>query len=133
MDIKNCKICRKIFQYPGFGEIVCPTCRKVEYNEITKIEKFLYINPDADVNILSKELEIPTKRLFYYIKNGSIQIKNNDKVNYCKRCSNLISFGEEYCEKCKKELVNEFKGILVTKESEKNKDFKDAKMRFLKK
>ena len=82
------------------------------------------------MTILSKELEIPTKRIFYYIEIGAIQLKDNDKKNYCKRCSKLIPFGSEYCDKCKNELINGFS--VKNDKTEKEAPQKNEKMRYLK-
>ena len=127
MNIINCEMCKSIFKYSGYGEKLCPKCKEIENKDISRVKLYLQSHPDANVNILSKELEIPTKRLFHYLDIGTIEIKNNDRIKYCKRCSVLIPITEEYCQKCKHDLVNGFSGTInIPRTAE-----AESKMRYL--
>lgn len=127
MNIINCEMCKSMSQYSGYGKKLCSRCKEIENEDISKIKIYLQQYPNANVNIISKELEIPVRRLFYYIDVGTIEIKNSNKIRYCKRCSTIVPITEEYCQKCKNDLV---KGFSKTTNISKIQE-SDSRMRYL--
>ena len=108
MNVKNCKFCNSIFRYPGFGEVICENCKNKYTIDIKNIKEYLENNPYADAREVSKELEIPLKRILYYIEQGSIILKSFKESKNCPRCGKMIEYKERYCELCKNELIRGF-------------------------
>lgn len=131
MEVKTCVLCRRLYNSIIEGDEICPNCRKIKDEDLSKIKKYLLLNPNSNIKELSTQLNIPSSRIFYYLKIGIIEIIGETKIKKCQKCKKPIKNNEEYCADCKKILVNELQKSMSKEPSiEKNTN---AKMRFLKK
>lgn len=136
MNVQTCKFCGMMFQYPGFGEVLCPVCKQKETDEIKKIKEFLEENKDANAKKISTELEIPLKKIFYYIEKGIIVARGAESSKRCPRCGKSIKLNDRYCAMCTNELIRGFNGFSTIEEeakSPKSSDTTSPKMRFFRK
>ena len=48
MDFRTCEECGMVFQYPGYGDELCPACRKLVQKEFEEVNRYLIEHPGAD-------------------------------------------------------------------------------------
>ncbi len=111
MKIKNCKKCNRIFADDNFD--LCPICRDVDMEEFRIVKDFLYDHPGADIQTVSQETGIDTKKIIRFLRDGKLEIRD-DSPNLlldCERCGMPISTGR-FCKKCVAEMEREFKSVL---------------------
>jgi methionyl-tRNA synthetase len=108
-DVRNCLWCGKIFNYVS-GPVICPACRKKDEEDFKKIKQYLYDYPRASISQISSNLEISVKRIKEYLRQGRLEIINNDNNIYleCQICGKPIKSGK-YCEDCERKLQMRFK------------------------
>lgn len=127
MEIRNCEKCGKIYRYDGSK--ICMDCRREEENEFLRVKEYIYDNPGSTIQLVSEETEVSTKKIFRYLREGKLEIKdnNNNLVLDCERCGKPIKSGR-FCEKCTIELERELKGAVASSHGHETKDIKANKM-----
>ena len=118
MDIRNCKKCGKLYKYDGYK--ICLKCRQEEDAIFKRVREYVYDNPGATIQLISEETEVTVKKILNYLREGRLEIKNNDGnlLLACEKCGLPITTGR-FCEKCKIEMSKELKGSIKKSKSEK--------------
>lgn len=71
MELKNCKLCKKLFLSNNIN--VCNDCLSKENENFEIIKDFLRNNQsikDVDINMLSEKTGIPSSKILKYINYG---------------------------------------------------------------
>lgn len=68
MNIRNCKKCGRIFANDSFD--LCPICRSNDVDEFKKVKDFLYKYPGADIQTVSEETNVDTKKILKFFREG---------------------------------------------------------------
>ena len=111
MNIKNCTVCKKIF-YPVDGSSICGECIKAENEQFVKVRDYLRNNKGADINVVSEETGVTTKKILRYLKEGKLEVSDGMKdFLKCEKCGVSIRSGQ-YCRKCIDELSKNLSSIL---------------------
>ncbi|MCR5775500.1 MAG: hypothetical protein K6G42_10490 [Lachnospiraceae bacterium] len=137
MDVRNCTECGTIFQYPGFGSVLCPVCRKKDEEEFTKVKAFLNENPGATLQVVCDATEVSTKKIIKWLKEERLVSKDASGLGLkCERCGASICYGR-LCADCKRDIAMEY-GLNRKKAPDDSGEskplefsIKDQKMRFL--
>ncbi len=107
MDIKNCSRCGKIYAYDGFN--ICMQCRRKDEDDFKIIKEYIDENPGATISEVSEETEIDSKKIIEFLRQGRLEIKDENNVLLtCEKCGKSIKTGR-FCEKCVSEMQREFK------------------------
>lgn len=106
MDIRNCSNCGRVYVYNSFN--VCPRCRKHEEKDFQKVKKYIDENQDANTSEVSEETEVPVRKIIDFLKEGRLEIKNEDNaILSCEKCGKSIRTGR-FCDKCILDMDREF-------------------------
>ena len=108
-DVRNCKRCKKIFNYMG-GLPICSNCRKQDEEDFQAVKEYLYKNPGANLTQVSTDLEISVQQIRMYLKEGRLEIMGDGSnlVLECESCGKSIRSGR-YCDECSKNMANGLK------------------------
>ena len=108
-DVRNCRRCGRIYNYIG-GPPICPVCKEQDEEDFKRVKEYLYKNPGASMSELSTVLEISVEKIKLYLKDGRLEIINNEgnMVLECESCGKAIKSGR-LCEECSRGFANEFK------------------------
>ena len=105
MNIAQCIICKKPFQM--LSKKVCPSCLEEMDAQFIKVRDYLDENPNAGVDKVVEETEVPRSIIMYLIKEGRI-IMGGGKAGgnlTCEVCKKPIDEGK-ICNKCKANLAS---------------------------
>lgn len=134
MEVRNCKICNKLFQYIG-GVPFCPVCREGIEKRFADVKEYIYSNPGVSISEVSEKLDVPVKQIRQWIKEERLMLTapSPDGV-LCEQCGVPICSGR-YCASCKRRLLNSLDSVSnhpkknYASHERKNRD--GEKMRFL--
>jgi len=129
MEVKNCKECRRLFNYIG-GARLCPDCKSKLEEKFAEVKKFVEDNKNASVAVVSEEMEVSVQQINQWVREERLIFAEGSMVMInCESCGTPIRTGR-YCDKCKNTMVKKFSGMYQGPENK--KDEKDrARMRFL--
>ncbi|MCK9445093.1 MAG: MerR family transcriptional regulator [Tissierellaceae bacterium] len=105
MDIRNCSRCGRLYHYDGFR--ICPTCRREDEADFTKVKEYLYKNPGADISEVEKETEVEASKIIEFLRQGRLEVaEDSNLVLECEICGTSIRTGR-FCDKCASDLQKE--------------------------
>lgn len=131
MEVKNCKDCKRLFNYIG-GPRLCPDCRAKLEEKFAEVKKFVEENKNASISVVSEEMDVSVQQLNQWIREERLIFAEGSAVMIdCESCGAPIRTGR-YCENCKSQMVNKFGGMYKKEEVQQKRDPRErARMRFL--
>lgn len=105
MNIKQCKMCGRIFPY--ISKQICYECEKKLDEYFLKVRDYLYTNPVADVVELSKNTGVEEKYILDFLREERLTLNKEGSTLYCDCCGRPIK-GGKYCDVCKTDLHKAF-------------------------
>ena len=131
MEVKNCRQCKRLFNYIG-GQRLCPECKEKLEEKFQEVKKYIEENKNATVSMVSEELGVSTQQITQWIREERLIFAEGSPVTIgCESCGAPIRTGR-FCEKCKSSMANQLNSIYKTNSPGAVKDKRDrAKMRFL--
>ncbi len=130
MEVKNCKLCGKLFNYVDMP--ICPACSRDMEKKFEQVKSYIYDHPGAGIREVSEENDVSQSMIKRWIKEERLSFSEESQVTFaCEKCGTPIRTGR-YCKECKGKMQNALGG-LYHKEPEKQDKKRDAnaKMRFL--
>lgn len=132
MEVRNCKICKHLFNSIG-GLVICPTCNNKLEDKFKEIKEYIRDNKGATINDISEKFEIPTQQIKKWIKEERLTFSDDSFGGIeCELCGTYIKTGR-YCHSCKLEMMQELSPRIKATTPIKEKQKTDNKMRFLNK
>lgn len=132
MDVKNCKMCNRIFNYIG-GAQICPGCKQKLEDEFQKVKAYVEEHRSASLAVVAEETEVSVKQIKEWIREERLMLSDASGEVVCDNCGKPIQIGR-YCDECKRNMANTF-GNMYKKEEPtiKRTNRRDAqgRMRFL--
>lgn len=134
-SFKQCRICRKIFQYPGYGAQVCPACKKEDEEMFERVKTYLRDNPGKSIHQTARDCEVSESRIRDWLKEERLEYTGSgDTGLFCERCGKSITSGR-FCDECRMsyaKAAGEMKRSIEKPAAERPKIAHDGdKMRFL--
>lgn len=131
MDVRNCRDCKRLFNYVG-GPRLCPECNKKLESKFVEVKEYIYNNPSASLYQIAEETEVPVAQIKDWIREERLAFTQESNVTFqCDSCGKPIVTGR-YCKECKLQLIHNLKGIYTGKEADLAYISKgDEKMRFI--
>lgn len=135
MNVRNCRRCRKIFNY-SMGPIYCMPCKQELEKEFQIVKKYVQENPGSDIRMVAEACEIDPSQIKQWVREERLYFTEGSNTGIsCERCGVMIQTGR-YCNRCKSEMTNNFKSAIKPTSSapaQKNQGNPKAnpKMRFL--
>ncbi len=105
-ETKVCARCGRMFNYLGFGHYYCPTCKKQDEEDFTKVKEYIYNNGVASALEVSEMTGVSIKLIEQYLREGRLEIPENSPIFIkCEKCSVDIRSGR-LCPSCATSLSN---------------------------
>lgn len=132
MDVRNCKICGRIFNHIQGGPTICEICSRKMEDKFQEVKKYIYDNPHSTINDVAKANDVSAQQIRKWIREERLEFSNTDGVGIeCEKCGRPITTGR-FCNICKSHMANEFGNAIRTNEPVRKKKTSDKdKMRFL--
>ncbi len=133
MDIRNCKRCKRLFNYTDNSKY-CPACMEAIEQEFHEAKEYIYKHPGVNIHDVSEALEIEIGQIKQWIREERLTLSSaTDGAITCENCGVNITTGR-YCENCKKQLTNDLSKAIVRKPEpvvKKERKSEKDRMRFL--
>ena len=133
MEVRNCRSCKRLFNYLG-GQQICPDCKERNEKKFLDVKEYIRDNPHAGIRDVAEANEIDIRQLQQWVREERLQFTaDSDLVINCERCGKKIYTGR-FCDECKAKMANGLtRAFAGEKVEEKKKRVDGNKMRFLKK
>lgn len=100
MDVRNCRKCRKLYNYIG-GAQICPTCQALLEEDFQKVKSYLREHPKATMVVISEENGVSVQQIKQWIREERLSFTEDSPVAIeCENCGAMIRTGR-YCKTCK--------------------------------
>lgn len=134
MDVRNCRRCKKLFNYIG-GTQICPACQASLEDEFQKVKEYLRENPKATMVVISEENGVSVQQIKQWIREERLSFTDDSPVAIeCENCGAMIRTGR-YCKSCKAIMANNMNEAIKKPkrviEPEKKPAREKERMRFL--
>ena len=136
MNVRNCRICGKIFNYLS-GAPVCPACRDNMEAKFQQVKDYIRENRGVGITEVAEACDVEPAQIRQWLREDRLEVTEDSAVFLnCESCGAPIRSGK-FCEKCKQNMAKSFDQVLKTNRPEppkpkKTDDSQSAKMRFLK-
>jgi len=132
MDVRNCKKCRKLFNYSG--DPLCPTCAKEMEDKFFEVRQFINDNPTATMPVVAEQNDVPIQQIKKWVRQERLLFSKESGISIdCESCGKPILTGR-YCKECKNKMTDKFSSVYVEKPTQQKpggKSSSKGKMRFL--
>ncbi len=106
MDVKNCRRCRRLFNYIG-GQPICPQCREELENKFQEVKKYLFDNRNATIADVVENCDVEDSQVRQWVREERLEFSSGiDTGVTCENCGAPITSGR-FCDKCKATMINE--------------------------
>lgn len=133
MNVRNCKICGKIFNYV-VGPGICPACREKNEEKFREVKEYIQDHHNADIREIAEECDVTTNQIRQWVREERLEFSADSPVQIaCEKCGEMIRSGR-FCAKCKAEMTNGFNEAIRPKKAQTAPEPKKSdrnKMRFL--
>ena len=108
MDVKNCKKCRRLFNYIG-GPVICPQCREELEKKFQEVKKYLFDNRNSTVRDVVENCDVEESQVRQWVREERLEFSSGIDVGIvCENCGAPIASGR-FCDKCKASMINDLK------------------------
>lgn len=135
MNIRNCRVCGRIFNYLS-GPPVCPACREGMEAKFQEVKEYIREHRGAGITEVAEACDVEPSQIRQWLKEDRLEVTQDSAVFLnCESCGAPIRSGK-FCEKCKASMSKSFNDMLKPNTPEPPKPKKggkedSAKMRFL--
>lgn len=134
MDVKNCRRCRRLFNYIG-GQPICPQCREELEKKFQEVKRYLFDHRNANISDVVENCEVDEGQIRQWVREERLEFSSGIDIGMsCENCGAPITSGR-FCDKCKATMINDLKSAGRRPEPEEPKVAKTEsggnKMRFL--
>lgn len=109
MNVKNCRKCRKLFNYVS-GPQICPVCAEALEAKFQEVKEYVRANPAAaSIHEIAKACDVEPQQINQWIREERLTFGDDSPMGVtCESCGAMIKTGR-FCEKCKGDLA---KGLI---------------------
>lgn len=105
MDVRNCRRCRKIFNYIG-GQPLCPQCKEELEKKFQEVKDYVREHKDVRVAQVAEECDVEESQIQQWVKEERLVFSSGIDVGVvCETCGTPIGTGR-FCAKCKSDMIN---------------------------
>lgn len=133
MDVRNCKSCKRLFNYLA-GPVLCQACREKLEEKFHEVKEYVRGNDMATIAVVSEACDVSIKQLKQWVREERLVFSNEEGSGItCENCGRPISTGR-FCQSCKGKLQSSLTSAIQKEPKKKvERDIKEKeKMRFLK-
>lgn len=136
MNVKNCRKCRRIFNYV-MGPILCPNCREAEEAKFQEVKKYVQENRRCGMQEVSEACDVTLNQIQQWLREERLVLSDDSPMGIaCEKCGKMIKSGR-FCPECVNQMTNAFQSVSAPKQmsgtyAAPKKETRDgARMRFL--
>ena len=132
MDVRNCRQCKKLFNYIS-GPLICPNCKDALEKKFYDVKEYIRDNPHVGISEVAEAMEVSRNQIQQWIREERLQFAEDSNIALqCEKCGKKIFTGR-YCEECKAKMANRLTKAFEEPKPEKKEPQKAGnKMRFKK-
>ena len=139
MNVKNCRKCRRIFNYV-MGPILCPNCREAEEAKFQEVKKYVQENRRCGMQEVSEACDVSLNQIQQWLREERLVLADDSPIGIgCEKCGKIIR-GGRFCPECVNQMTNSFQSTMSgmrrpgNSSEEQKRDPRDGnRMRFLNK
>ncbi len=106
MEVRNCKQCRRLFNYIS-GPSICPQCREELEKKFQEVKKYLFDNRGATIPNVVENCDVEESQIRQWVREERLEFSSGIDIGVtCENCGASITTGR-FCEKCKASMINE--------------------------
>lgn len=106
MNVRNCRMCGKIFTYVT-GQPVCPACKEMLEEKFQQVKAYIRDNKNCSVKEVSEKCEVEEGQIRQWVREERLEFGEGSVSGIiCETCGTPIMTGR-FCEKCKANMVNQ--------------------------
>lgn len=128
MEVKNCKLCGKLFNYIG-GVPVCPGCKEELEKKYTQVKEYVRDNRKASMYEIAEANEVTIQQINQWIREERLVFTDDSPIGIdCESCGRSIKTGR-FCDNCKNAMVKDMGNAFKNSQPKENDAIKAAKER----
>ena len=106
MDVKNCRRCRRLFNYIG-GQPICPQCREELENKFQEVKKYLFDHRNSTIPDVVENCDVEESQVRQWVREERLEFSSGIDIGMaCENCGAPIVSGR-FCDKCKAAMIND--------------------------
>lgn len=132
MEVRNCRECKRLFNYVGGGYMLCPQCMAKLDEKFKNVKDYIYKNPKAGLAEIAENNDVSVSQIERWIREERLIFSDDSPVTIqCEKCGASIKSGR-LCKNCKETLAKGLAYETASPKPEKRKtEHEKARMRFL--
>lgn len=136
MNVKNCRVCGRIYNYVT-GPNVCPSCRDKMEAKFQEVKEYIRNHKGCGIQEVSEECDVEPAQIRQWLREDRLEVTEDSAIFLnCESCGAPIRSGR-FCDKCQINMTKGFKDVLSAgkkpepKPAARKKEEDSPKMRFL--
>lgn len=130
MELKNCRNCKRLFNYIT-GEPLCGGCKNKLEELFVVTKQYIRDNPGSNVEQVAEACEVSPRQIRRWVREERLTFSDDSLVGLeCERCGRMIHSGR-FCNECAGGLEKAFNQAYAYQVDKKPKGSSAGKMRFL--
>lgn len=135
MNIKNCRVCGRIYNYAS-GPNICPACKESMEAKFQEVKEYIRVHKGVSMTEVAEACEVEVGQIRQWLRDDRLEVTEDSALYLtCENCGAPIRSGR-FCEKCKGSMTKELKDVLKSGKPQPalqkpQKEEGGAKMRFL--
>lgn len=111
MNIRNCRLCGKIFTYVA-GPAICQDCVKSQEAKFTEVNDYIRENPGVTIPQVSEHCDCDPNLIRKWLREDRIQLSEDSAITLsCESCGKSIRSGR-FCDACKAKTASGINSML---------------------
>lgn len=111
MNVKNCRKCRRIFNYV-MGPILCPNCREAEEAKFQEVKKYVQENRRCGMQEVSEACDVSLNQIQQWLREERLVLADDSPIGIgCEKCGKIIR-GGRFCPECVNQMTNSFQSTM---------------------
>ena len=131
MEVKTCKMCKRLFNYLT-GMPICPGCKAKLDEKFVEVKEYVREHPHDGITEVAEATEVSSAQIRRWIREERLSFSEESGVGLdCESCGKVIKSGR-LCEECKSKLLGSVNDMYRQDNSIVAKKHREAaRMRFL--
>lgn len=111
MNVRNCKLCGRLFNYVT-GAPYCPSCRDKMEAKFQEVKDYIRENPGVTMQVVADNCDVEPAQIRQWLREERLELtKDSGILLSCEKCGAPIHSGK-YCEKCRYEMTMNLQSVM---------------------
>ena len=113
MDIRNCRNCKRLFNYVS-GPMICQDCKDSMEKRFYDVKEYIRENPKCNIQEVSSAMGVSQHQIRQWVREERLQFAEDSNIALqCEKCGAKIYTGR-YCDNCKAKIANRLSSALAS-------------------